>query len=938
MLRLILLLASGSLAVAQQYTISTVAGGAPPATPVPATTISIGQPKRVAVDAAGNVYFSSANAVFKLSGSGVMTLVAGNSRAGFGGDNGPAVNAQLNAPQGLAVDSAGNLYIADSGNHRIRVVSSAGIISTFAGNGNTPLGGGPGQYNDGGPATNAVMHLPSGVAVDKSGNVYIADTGDNSVRKVTTDGIINTIVGDSYPGFLGDGGNAQNAELHTPSDVALDSSGNLYIADTANAVIRQVTPAGVITTIVGTNAIGFAGDGGPALKAALLAPVALAVDSSTNLYIVENGDSRIRKVDTKANINTIVGTGTAGFSGDGSDATKAQMNFPTGIAVDSSGNLYIADFLNLRIRKVSSSGSISSVAGNGVLSYSGDGGPALNAQMNAPQGVAADAAGNIYVADTGNNVVRRVSKAGAIAAFAGNGTAGSNGDGSAATGAQLSAPMGLAVDASGNLYIADSQNAKVRKVSTSGAISTVAGNGTPGYGGDGAAATGAQLNTPIGIAVDAAGNLFIADFSNNRIRKVSTSGTITTVAGNGNSGYSGDGGQATNAQLNTPTAVALDGAGNLYIGDTGNNVVRLVTPSGTITTIAGNGSAGYSGDGGPATQAQLVNPRAIAVDSAGNVYIADGSTLVRQIVYPSGLITTVAGNGTRGYSGDGGLAVSAQLNGPSALGLDSAGNLYIADAGNSAVRMLRFAGSTISIGSVVNGASNTAGAIAPGEVVVIYGSGLGPATLAQFQLTSSGFVPTTVAGTSVVINGALAPVLYSSATQVAAVVPFELTGGKAQVVVTYQGQAAAAVSVNVSPTSPAVFTANASGSGPAVAINNQKGGASVNDAGHPANGGDVVTLYVTGAGQTNPASVNGKPGGDGSAGNPFLLPLLTVTATVGGKTATVQFAGGAPGVVAGVTQVNVVVPAGLAAGAVPVVVQVGTTSTQSGVTIAVSGN
>ena len=228
-----------------------------------------------------------------------------------------------------------------------------------------------------------------GVAVDSSGNVYIADTGDNSIRKVTTDGIINTVVGDSYPGFFGDGGNAVSAELHTPSDVCIDSMGNLYIADTANAVIRQVTAAGVINTFAGTTAIGFAGDGAAALKAALLAPISVAVDSTGNLYIVENGDSRIRKVDTKLNINTIVGTGTNGFGGDGSDATKAQMNSPTGIAVDSSGNLYIADFLNLRVRKVSS-GSISTVAGNGVLSYSGDGGQALNAQMNGPQGVAAD--------------------------------------------------------------------------------------------------------------------------------------------------------------------------------------------------------------------------------------------------------------------------------------------------------------------------------------------------------------------------------------------------------------------------------------------------------------------------------------------------------------------------------------------------------------------
>jgi uncharacterized protein (TIGR03437 family) len=496
----------------------------------------------------------------------------------------------------------------------------------------------------------------------------------------------------------------------------------------------------------------------------------------------------------------------------------------------------------------------------------------------------------------------------------------------------------LAVDASGNLYIADSQNAKVRKVSSGGTISTVAGNGTPGYGGDGSSATGAQLNTPTGVAVDGAGNLFIADFSNNRVRKVSPSGTITTVAGIGNSGYSGDGGPATNAQLNTPTGVALDSRGNLYIADAGNSVIRMVTAGGTITTIGGNGTAGYSGDGGPATRAQLANPRAIAVDAVGNVFIADGSTVIRQIIYPTGIIQTIGGNGTRGYSGDGGLATSAQISGPSAVAQDASGNLYLADANNNAVRVLRFAGSGITAGAVVNGASNATGVISPGELIVIYGSGLGPATLTQSQLGADGLVPTTLAGTSVVINGSLAPLLYTSATQVAAMVPFEVTGSSAQVIVVYQGQAAAALTVNVAPASPGIFTANSAGSGPAAALNVQNGVTSVNTAGHPANAGDVVTLYITGAGQTNPASVNGKPGGDGSSGNPFLLPLLPISVSVGGKSATVQFAGGAPGVVAGIMQVNVVVPAGLSAGAVPVTVQVGTTSAQSGVTIFVSGS
>jgi len=934
MLRVVPLVASVSLAVAQQYTISTVAGGAPPTPAAPGST-AIGQPRRTAVDSAGNIYFSASHSVFKLA-NGAITVVAGNSRPGFSGDGGLAVNAQLNTPVGIALDSSGNLYIADSQNNRVRIVTG-GIINTFAGNGTYSQGGGPGQYNDGGPAVDALLHIPMGVTVDKSGNVYIADTADNTIRKVTTDGIINTICGTSYPGFSGDTANAVDADLNHPSDVALDSSGNIYIADTNNARIRQINTSLVINTYAGSGSIGWAGDGGAATSTtvAMSAPVSLALDGSGNLYFVDNGTSRIRKVDTKGILTTIAGNGTAGFTGDGAAATSAEMNFPTGLALDSGGNLYIADFQNLRVRKINTSGTINTVAGNGVLSYSGDGGPALSAQMNSPRGVAVDSAGNLYIADTNNNVIRKVASNGIVTTFAGNATAGGNGDGSTATGAQLNGPLGLAVDAGGNLYIADTQNSRIRKVSAGGTISTVAGNGTPGYGGDGSAATAALLNFPTAVALDSAGNLYIADLNNNRIRMVSPGGTITTVAGNGSSGYVGDGAAAVNARLFTPQGVAVDAAGNLYIADTGNWAVRLVTPGGTISTIAGNGTAGYAGDGGPAALAHLAGPNAISVDAAGNLYIADGGARVREIVGQTGIIYTIAGNGTTGYSGDGGLGVNAQLNAPVAIAVDRSGNLYLADSANNAVRMLQYAGAPLTIGAVANGASNATGAVAPGEVVVIYGSGLGPAALAQFQLGGNGLVPTIVGGTSVLFNGAAGPVLYSSATQVAAIVPFGISGASATVTVVYQGQSSTAASLKVASTAPAIFTANASGTGPAAALNFP--GGAVNDAGHPANAGNVISLYITGAGQTNPASVDGQPGGDGTPGKPFSLPLVPISVTIGGKSAVVQFAGDAPGVVAGVMQVNAVVPAGLPAGPAPVVVQAGAASSQSGVTISVSG-
>lgn len=934
MSKLFLLIAAGPLAFAQQYTISTVAGGAPPPTPVNATSTSIGLPRRVTADKAGNIYFSAGNSVFEITTGGVLMLVAGNSRPGFSGDGGPAINAQLDTPQGLAVDSSGNLYIADSRNNRIRIVSG-GIINTFAGNGGISQGGGPGNYNDGGPATNALMHLPQGVAVDSSGNVYIADTGDNIIRKVTTDGNITTIVGDSYPGFLGDTTAASGAELHTPSDVAVDSSGNIYIADSANEAIRKVTTDGNINSIAGNQTVGYSGDDGLATSAGLYSPISVAVDSSGNVYLAEYGDSRIRKIDTKGNISTVAGTNSVGFAGDNSSANHTPLNSPTGVAVDGSGNFYIADSLNLRVRKVTSSLSISTIAGNGVMSYSGDGGAAIAAQLNAPQGVAADTSGNFYISDTGNNVVRKVSAKGIISTLAGNGTAGSGGDGSAATSAQLYNPTGLAVDGSGNVYISDSLNAKVRKVTPGGTISTVAGNGTPGFGGDGAGATSAQLNTPSGLAVDGSGNLYIADFGNNRVRKVTPGGTITTVAGTGNSGYAGDGGQATSALLTTPASVAVDGSGNLYIADTGNNVVREVSSTGIIRTIAGIGYTGYSGDGGPATSAQLSSPMAIAVDSVGNLFIADGGTAVRQVVYPTGVINTIAG-GSRGYSGDGGMATNAQLSSPSALALDASGNLLVADTGNNAIRLLQPSSGTITLQSVVNGASLASGPISPGEVIVIFGSGLGPANGVSYQLGANGFVPTVVGGTSLQINGALAPILYASATQITAVVPFGVTGSSAQITAIYQGQSSNTATVNVAAVTPAIFTANSTGSGQAAAFN--PGGAAriMNDAGHPANAGDVVSVYATGLGQTNPPAADGQIGGDGQT-SAILQAAVPVTATVGGKQATVQLAAVIPGQAAGVMEVNITIPAGLPAGAAALQIQAGGATSQSGVTLSVSG-
>ena len=325
-------------------------------------------------------------------------------------------------------------------------------------------------------------------------------------------------------------------------------------------------------------------------------------------------------------VTTAAGNGTAGYTGDGGLATSAELDQTEGVATDTAGNLYIADWTNNVIRKVTvATGVITTVAGNGTAGYSGDGGAATSAELKGPTGVAIDSAGDIYIADQANNRVREVAAAtGMITTVAGNGTAGYSGDNGAATSAEMYSPTDLTFDSAGNLYISDDANNRIRKVTlTTGVITTVAGDGTGGYAGDGAAATSAELDNPAGLAFDSAGNLYIADVTNNRIRKVAaTTGVITTFAGNGTAGFSGDGGAATSAEFNTPARITFDRAGNLYIADQTNNRVREVT-AGIITTIAGNGTAGYSGDGGPATNAEFDAPIGIAVDNQGSFYVSD---------------------------------------------------------------------------------------------------------------------------------------------------------------------------------------------------------------------------------------------------------------------------------------------------------------------------
>jgi trimeric autotransporter adhesin len=322
-------------------------------------------------------------------------------------------------------------------------------------------------------------------------------------------------------------------------------------------------------------------------------------------------------------IATVAGNGIIGYSGDGGAAASAALNNPLGVAVDAFKNPFIADYANNRVRKVDSFGMISTVAGTGTAGYSGDGGLALSAKLNHPVGVAADVAGDIYVADEGNGRIRKIGTDGVITTVAGNGGAAYSGEGGPATAAEMGFPSGIAVDGVGNLYIALGALARVCKVDVSGTVSTIAGTGIVGYSGDGGSATAAQLNEPVGVGVDFSGNVFIADEFQNVVRRVNTAGIIATVAGNMWGGYAGDGGPATAAELDAPMGVAIDGSGNLFIADEGNHVIRKVGASGVISTFAGTGVQGFSGDGGAATEAELCCPAAVAADTHGGLYFCD---------------------------------------------------------------------------------------------------------------------------------------------------------------------------------------------------------------------------------------------------------------------------------------------------------------------------
>jgi trimeric autotransporter adhesin len=514
---------------------------------------------------------------------------------------------------------------------------------------------------DKGPATYALLDLPDAVVVDSTGNVYICDSNDFAIRKVTN-GTITTIA--TLGAYV--------------NDMKLGPDGNFYLAATAR--VYKLTPAGVVTLIAGTGVVGSNGDGGNAAGAQVGNVLGICLDAQGNIYISET--NKIREITTDGKIKTIAGTGIAGYNGDNIAATTAQLYMPAGLVIDASGNLYVADQMNFRIRKISPQGTITTALGTGFIANPTRN--ATNSSIGIPVSLALDSNGNLYFTDDFFEAILKMSGS-VLSVVAGDGATWDTPSDGVATAVSLWNPVGLAIDSTGTVYVADSTN-RVRIVTTDGQMRTIAGRFH--FSGDGGPAAQAVFNQPDDVAIDASGNVFVADGYNFRIRKIAVDGTTSTYSGTGVPNYPAENAQAAGQPLGYINSIVFDAAGNLYV--TTLSKVLKATPNGVFTTFAGNGNYADSGDNGPASKASLMNPYALAVDALGNVYVADSDANRVRKISPDGTITAYAGSGATGYKGDGGLAPSALFNfkNGTSLTVDRAGNVYIADTGNLVVRMV----------------------------------------------------------------------------------------------------------------------------------------------------------------------------------------------------------------------------------------------------------
>jgi uncharacterized protein (TIGR03437 family) len=763
------------------------------------------------------------------------------------------------------------------------------VISTAAGSG---------WIGDGGPATLAILRQPGGVAADNRGNLYIAETGGHRIRKLDRSGVITTVAGTGVAGFSGDGGAATAAQLASPYGLAADALGNLYIADLGNARVRCVDANGNITTIAGGGTLspGPANEGMAATSMLLNSPRNLLAIDGGGLYISDFGGHRVFQLSTGGLLTTVAGTGTPGYSGDGSMAVSAQLAYPAGLAVGFDGSLYIADSLNHAVRRIASGvittfGSVGTPVGMAwdifATLFVAD--MDANALLRFPSGgvlppipiPASDVVRamdlNMYAPESSAGIVVRFPLIGQMSLAAGGGDT-ARGDGGDATEALLNHPSGVTVDASGNLYIADRDNARVRRVAPGGTITTVAAS--------------ARWLAPSAISVDPAGNVYVVDTGLKQVLKITPTGDVKRVAQN----------------VTTPTQAVADAAGTLYVADSAAGKIFSVTSGGVMSTLLdklaaphglaldGAGRLFFTQQDGASVRSldlssgslselgagQWSIPRGIAVNPAGEIFVADTGRQQIVRIDAAGQVTAVAGIGVAGFSGDVGAAAAGQLNFPWDVAVGPAGVVYVADLENYRVRLLtpQTAPTPLTTVQVLNGVSLAPGPVAPGMLLVLRGTGI-PATDA----------PSTI----VLINSIPVPILAMDNTQIQVQAPLSLvTPADAEIIIVDQGSIAATVTTSTAASAPALYPMDPQSAAAAR--------------------GAIVTLYGTGLG----------------------LGDLRVTATIGGLAADVVTLDPSPGYT-GLFQINLRVPGAAVLGPASVIVTVGGASTQAGVIITVTG-
>lgn len=624
--------------------------------------------------------FAALAALLAVATSYTYTTLAGSSASVTSSQDGVGAAAQFDAPRGLALDRAGALYVADTRNNTIRKITSDGTVTTLAGTAGTE-----GLVN----ATGATARFnePYGIAVDASGNLFVADASNNAIRKVTAAGVVTTFAGGTGAGST-DGPGA-SAKLDEPRGICIDSDGTLYVADYDNHLIRKITSAGVVSTLAGQADVPGSADG-TGSGATFRGPMGIAVDATGVIYVADSGNRAIRRITPSGVVTTLTISGT-------------RLGEIRGITVTSSGTILVADYSTHSIRSVTTAGAVTTLAGS-IESAGAADGTTTTARFQYPSAVVVNSAGTVYVADTDNDTIRAITGS-TVTTFAGLAGRVLTADGQG-TAARFDAPYSTAVDSTGVVYVADATAHVIRRIGTDGIVTTFAG--LPGaFGIDDGTGDGARFYSPTGVAVDRAGNLYVADSLNSTVRKITPARVVTTLAGTGRTRGTADGTGAA-ARFDSPFGIAVDDNGNVYVSDSAANTIRKITSAGVVTTLAGRAGTNGSTDA-TGTDARFSVPYAVAVDGSGNVYVVDhGNHTVRKVT-AAGVVTTLAGAAGNAGSSDG-RGTGARFRYPSGIAAGRDGTVYLADTDNQVIRSISSSGEVTTIGGSSGGTGSTDGA------------------------------------------------------------------------------------------------------------------------------------------------------------------------------------------------------------------------------------